>query len=72
MRTWLGFLAINLLPEKPPDYNLARGFTPFVGSDFDDSFLCPVRDLRTYLKRVKQKRKGRKRLLLPVRGSQNM
>ncbi|MES9882230.1 MAG: hypothetical protein ABW185_15260 [Sedimenticola sp.] len=62
-----GFLAKNQCPSIAPDIIHVPGLAAFA-NDSKDRLQCPVRALRFYLARVKNRRGGRKRLFLPIVG----
>jgi hypothetical protein len=64
-----GFLAKNQLPAVAPSPIEIPSLSRICAGDDQDRLLCPVRALRFYLNASKVKRKGRKRLFLPLKGS---
>ena len=61
------FLAKNQLPGQPDRTFLIPPLSSIVGSEEEEElFLCPVRALKEYLRQAEPRRKGRKRLFLPI------
>ena len=67
--TQSGFLAKNQLPSVAPRPINIPSLSKTCGRSDRDRLLCPVRALKYYLKLVEPRRRGRKRLFIPIKGS---
>ena len=67
-----GFLAKNQLPSVLPEAITVPSLSANCGPSDPDRFLCPVRSLKYYLKRVDGARGLRKRLFLPLIGGNDI
>ena len=63
-----GFLAKTQLPSIAAEPICIPSLAATCGSSDPDRFLCPVRALKIYLRRVAGHRGNRRRLFIPVRG----
>ena len=72
VRTQVGFLAKNQLPDKAPEsITIARLSNICQRQDFN-RLLCPIRAIKIYLKRTKSIWGSRTRLFIPTKGNNDI
>lgn len=72
LRTQAGFIAKNQLPSVCSAEILVPNLARTVKDKDFNRMLCPVRALKSYLRRTKSIRKNRKRLFLPIKGEHDI
>ena len=67
-----GFFAKNQLLSICPDSIIIPSLAQTCKMEYVDRLLCPIRALKFYLKMTSSYRKNRTRLILPIKGNQDM
>ena len=72
LRTQVGFLAKNQLPDKAPESITIPRLSNICQRHNFNPLLCPVRAIKIYLKRTKSIRGSRTRLFIPTKGNRDI